>query len=476
MPITAARRRHQPVRPVDRPRASSSIAASTSCASSTSTRPAVSAGVQPGVVLDQLNRAAAAARPAVRPRRRHREPGQPRRHDRQQLRRLALHRLRQDHRPRPPPRRHSRRRQPCRVRAADARPSGTAGPIARSLEGAIYRGVRTGRASQRARRFASGFPRILRRVSGYNLDAFVARRLSESNGWPDDRDAGLGLHQLVIGSEGTLAVVTEAELNLVPRPKARGLLVPHFASLAAAMDALAACLEFGPSAVELMDQLLHRPGPREPGAAATTMAAVQGRPAALFMVEFSGDDPAEVADRIEKLRAPAARRARPDRRWCRRSSRPCAIRCGTCAVPRCRCCYGMPGDRKPVTFVEDTAVAPERLPEFVARFREILHAARHRRRVLRPRQRRLPAHPPGAEPQGRRRRGPDAADHRGRHRPGPRVRRLALSGEHGDGLARSEWNRKMFGDDGLRGLPPGQARLRSAQPAQPRQDRRCAGR
>ena len=64
------------------------------------------------------------------------------------------------------------------------------------------------------------------------------------------------MHQLIVGSEGTLAVVTEAELNLVPRPKARGLLVPQFATLAAAMDALAVCLELQPSAVELMDHLL----------------------------------------------------------------------------------------------------------------------------------------------------------------------------------------------------------------------------
>ena len=61
---------------------------------------------------------------------------------------------------------------------------------------------------------------------------------------------------LLVGSEGTLAVVAEAELALVPRPKHRGLLVPQFASLAAALDALAACLELGPSAVELMDRML----------------------------------------------------------------------------------------------------------------------------------------------------------------------------------------------------------------------------
>ncbi len=66
----------------------------------------------------------------------------------------------------------------------------------------------------------------------------------------------VGLHQLIVGSEGTLAVVTEAELGLLPRPKARGLLVPQFATLGAALDALAACLELQPSAVELMDHVL----------------------------------------------------------------------------------------------------------------------------------------------------------------------------------------------------------------------------
>src|SRR5262249_22719915 len=106
---------------------------------------------------------------------------------------------------------------------------------------------------------------------------------------------------------------------------------------------------------------------------------------------------------------------------------------------------GLPGDRKPVTFVEDTAVAPERLPEVVTRFQEALrrhgtqgafygHASvgcLHIRPVLNLKD------------------GEDVA----------RMRRImeditdlvlefggALSGEHGDGLVRSEWNRKMFGE------------------------------
>src|SRR5204862_6973013 len=102
-----------------------------------------------------------------------------------------------------------------------------------------------------------------------------------------------------------------------------------------------------------------------------TMAAVHGRPAALLMVEFSSDDDAEVADRVEKLRkrlsdaagvtalVPALDPALRDPLWnLRRAAVPLLL--------------GLHGDRKPVTFVEDTAVTPARLPEFVTRFQELL--------------------------------------------------------------------------------------------------------
>jgi Fe-S oxidoreductase len=174
-----------------------------------------------------------------------------------------------------------------------------------------------------------------------------------------------------------------------------------------------------------------------------TMKAIRGSPQAVLMVEFSGDDPAEVADRVERLgrrlggaagltaAVPALDPATRDPLWDLRKA----------AMPLL---YGMPGDRKPVTFIEDTAVTPARLPEFVARFRETLrrhgtdgafygHASvgcLHIRPVLDLK---------------------DPADV-------ARMRRIAsditdlvlefggsLSGEHGDGLARSEWNEKMFG-------------------------------
>src|SRR5206468_2844317 len=162
--------------------------------------------------------------------------------------------------------------------------------------------------------------------------------------------------------------------DLVPRPPVRGLLVPHFASLRAALDALAACLEFGPSAVELMDQMLLDLA-RANLSLRDTMAAVRGRPAALFLVEFSGTEPAEFVDRFREVLA----RHGTDGAFYGHASVGCL-------------------HIRPVLNLKD---AGDR-----ARMRRIME---------------------------------DITD---------LVLEFggALSGEHGDGLARSEWNRKMFGE------------------------------
>src|SRR5262245_43024810 len=134
----------------------------------------------------------------------------------------------------------------------------------RSLESAVYRQVLEVVRRQRDE-IPRRFPRILRRVSGYNLDALLPAIGVASGGREPigegacsggSRPPLAGLHQLVVGSEGTLGVVTEAEVGLVPVPPFRGLLVPLFDSLSSAMTALAPCLEMRPSAVELMDALL----------------------------------------------------------------------------------------------------------------------------------------------------------------------------------------------------------------------------
>ncbi|NBO92571.1 MAG: FAD-binding oxidoreductase [Planctomycetia bacterium] len=273
------------------------------------------------------------------------------------------------------------------------------------------------------------YPKILRRVSGYNLPELAA---------PGKK----GLHQLIIGSEGTLALTAEAVVKLLPRPKARGLLVPQFATLADAMNALAVCLEMSPSAVELMDQLLLELTAGNLALRDTTRH-IDRRAKAIFMVEFSANDPAEVVDRAQKLAK-------------RLSGVPGLITCLTAIEPSIRdplwnlrrasmpLLYGMPGDRKPITFVEDTAVSPEKLPEYVARFKEILlrhgtdgsfygHASvgcLHIRPLIDLK---------------------SAQQVVTMHRIAEEVADLvlefngSLSGEHGDGLTRSEWNPKMFG-------------------------------
>jgi FAD/FMN-containing dehydrogenase/Fe-S oxidoreductase len=306
------------------------------------------------------------------------------------------------------------------------------------LEGAIYREVRQLVAEHRDE-IHRRYPRILRRVSGYNLDVLAGVPLPRA---PEAAARQPGLHDLVVGSEGTLAVVTEALVHLVPRPKVRGLLVPQFATMAAAMDALAACLELGPSAVEVMDHILLD---LTAGNLALRDATkpIDRRAKAIFMVEFSSDEAAEVADKVEKLSrrlqgvqglvtvVPAIDPAVRDPLWnLRRSSMPLL--------------YGMVGDAKPVTFIEDPAVSPEKLPEFIARFREVLHkygtdgsfyghasvGCLHIRPVLNLKDQ---------EQVGRMRKIMEEVSDLVLLYGG------SLSGEHGDGLARSEWNRKMFG-------------------------------
>src|SRR6185312_12368468 len=239
----------------------------------------------------------------------------------------------------------------------------------RSREGEAYRAADRA-VRDNAAEIIARTPNIQRHVSGYNLLGIAELGTRNAERRSSEFPVSRSLTPLIVGSEGTLALVAEAELNLIPRPKHRGLLVPQFASLAAALDALAACLELAPSAVELLDRMLIDLA-REQRSLKHTMAAIRGRPEALLMVEFCSDDAADVSYRVYELErrlrgipgliatVPAIDASVRDPLWSLRES----------ALPLL---FGMVGDRKPVTFVEDCAVAPERLPEFAARFRDTL--------------------------------------------------------------------------------------------------------
>jgi FAD/FMN-containing dehydrogenase len=99
-----------------------------------------------------------------------------------------------------------------------------------SLEGACYRATRR-LAAEHAEEIDRRFPRILRRVGGYNLDAFVPLIVACHGGGDGDGPSPFNLARLFIGSEGTLGVTVEAKLRLVELPRARATLVVEFSDL-----------------------------------------------------------------------------------------------------------------------------------------------------------------------------------------------------------------------------------------------------
>ena len=116
-------------------------------------------------------------------------------------------------------------------------------------EAEIYSGFKN-IMEQNRKSIENAYPRVMRRVQGYNLDLFT------------DRDHW-NLMKLIIGSEGTLGVFLESTLKLVPLPKSKVLCTVHFSDLLQAIRTVSPILEHGPSAVEIMDDdIVSRPGPR----------------------------------------------------------------------------------------------------------------------------------------------------------------------------------------------------------------------
>ena len=303
--------------------------------------------------------------------------------------------------------------------------------IADSLEGRSYRTIRR-LAREHADEIARRYPRVLRRVGGYNLDAFTSR------------EQPFNLAPLIVGSEGTLAVVLQARLRLVPRPKHTAIGVLSFPSLDHALDAVVPCLECAPAAVELMDDVLLELTRRSHTHAGHLASFVEGEPAALLQVEFFGDTVDEVQARVDALEHHL--HACGSSGMLTRAYTPAQIAAikevRTAGLPLL---MSMSPDRKPETFVEDSAVPPERLAEYIRRFRAIVEA--HGTRVA------FYGHASVGLMHARPILNLKTAEDVARMRSiAEAVKDLvleyggALSGEHGDGIARSEWNRELFGD------------------------------
>jgi FAD/FMN-containing dehydrogenase/Fe-S oxidoreductase len=228
---------------------------------------------------------------------------------------------------------------------------------AESLEGHIYREVLRIAEDNRAE-VEARFPKILRRVSGYNLDELLRR------------DRPVNLAKLLVGSEGTLAVWSALKLNIVPLPTMKALLVAQFEDMIQAVEADALILEHKPSAMELVDDTIIKEAMASPAFAGKT-GFLQGVPGAIVIVEFYGETRAELEDKLDKLEADLKRNRMGYAHV--RALEPAQqapvwnLRKGGLGL-----LMGHRIDAKPLPFVEDTAVDPLRLADYLKAFDKVV--------------------------------------------------------------------------------------------------------
>src|SRR5271165_2155260 len=273
------------------------------------------------------------------------------------------------------------------------------------------------------------FPKVLRRVGGYNIDSID--------------ETGHNMARLLVGSEGTLAFFNEIELDLQPIPAHRMLGICHFPSFYEAMAATRRIVDLGPSAVELVDRTMIELSRDNPMFRPVVDRFVKGEPAAILLTEFAGDDPPENVERLKALVelmgdlgfpsgvVEAIEPAFQQAVW--------EVRAQGLNIM-----MSMKGDGKPISFLEDCAVRLEDLAVYTERLTRIFekhgtygtwyaHASvgcLHVRPVLNLKQeievKKMRAIAEEAFAMVR--------EYKGSH-----------SGEHGDGIVRSEFHEPMFG-------------------------------
>ena len=227
------------------------------------------------------------------------------------------------------------------------------------LEGAIYRAV-PGILERYADEIATRYPKTWRTVAGYNLNHVV-------------EGESYNIAKLLVGSEGTLAVTTEATLNLVPVPKMTRLAMVHFATMRAALEAVPVLLESKPTAIELIDKMMLDLA-RDRIEYRRLLTFVEGDPEVVLIVEYSGDQEGELDAGIERLNGVLRRLNHRD---------PVVVvadAAGQANVWYVRkvglgILMSIRGDDKPLPFIEDSAVPVENLADYVDGVADIVRAA-----------------------------------------------------------------------------------------------------
>ncbi|MBO1081516.1 FAD-binding and (Fe-S)-binding domain-containing protein [Roseomonas haemaphysalidis] len=281
-----------------------------------------------------------------------------------------------------------------------------------------------------AAEIAERFPKQLRRVGGYNLEALTP--------------AGRGnLSRLLVGSEGTLAFSAAIDLKLWPIKPRKALGICQFPTFRAAMAASQHLVTLNPEAVELVDRTMIDLGRSIPIYRATIDSIVRGEPDSLLIVEFHGQEDAALARELDRLEEMMGDLGYPDA-VVRVIDSGFQAQVAAVREAGLNIMMSMKGDGKPVSFIEDTAVDLPDLADYTERLNEVFekhgtkgtwyaHASvgcLHVRPVLNMKD--------GAEVAKMRAIAEECfalvREYKGSH-----------SGEHGDGIVRSEFHESMFG-------------------------------
>ena len=280
-------------------------------------------------------------------------------------------------------------------------------------------------------------PKVLRRVAGYNIDLFDCQN---PLAYTDDGSANLA--HILVGSEGTLAYSRQVTLKLAPLPQHKVLGVISFPTFYQAMDMTQHIVKLGPTAVELVDRTMIELSLNNPAFKPVIEKALVGKPDAILLVEFAGDDKSRLVERLSALADLMSDLGLPgsgvDMVDANEQKALWDVRKAGLNIM-----MSMKGDGKPVSFIEDCAVPLEHLAEYTSRLTEVFHkyhtegtwyahasvGTLHVRPIL-----------------DMRRDG--AADMRAiAEEASALVREYkgAYSGEHGDGLCRGEWVAWQYG-------------------------------
>ena len=294
-------------------------------------------------------------------------------------------------------------------------------------------------AEQLAPEIDARWPKVMRRVGGYNLDIF--RNQSER---PYTTGGTVNLAHLLIGSEGTLALTKNLTLQLSELPRAKVLGVVNFPTFYAAMDAAQHIVKLGGglSAVELVDRTMIELSLQNPAFAPTVRTALLGSPDAILLVEFSGASKADLLPRMRELVELMGELGLPGSVVEMVDDAP-QKNLWEVRKAGLNIMMSLKGDGKPVSFIEDCAVPLEHLAEYTDALTEVFqkHGSKgtwyahasvgtlHVRPILDMRRDGAPKMRAIAE---------EAS---------ALVRKFkgAYSGEHGDGLCRGEWISWQFG-------------------------------